>query len=1256
MLPLNRFSLAMSLAATVFAAGLVAPPRVQADDIEVFFSTALPSSAKPNVLFILDSSQSMYTLESSAPPLPYNPATEYPKQAGCEPDQYYWTTGGGTFPTCGAAGWKSLTYGQFECPTWRGQVDAGGFFTKTNRVAQGSGTTWKNLTQFNSQESLGTVCQGETSVSAPSNWTAKSKGKDLYPLASYTFFSGNWLNWAAQSSGDKYRIDLVREAVGEIIANTDGIKVGLMRYGYDGARKFKQNTATACENEPDMNGDGVLDSLDEATLSSNGAPVIFPVTDLDGSALPGFNMPGDSRPGETDVRKQLRYQLGLNDKNEVIGWVVDPSVAPADQPFQVAYGGGSTCPVPLFTPGGRSPIGGAMMEAYLYYSGSQWSQKYGKQAAFGSTFNYPSVEQSRIGDSEIYKSPIVDSCAKNFVILLSDGTTEQDNDVDGPIQKLPGFEAKIGSKSCDAEDYLTGTPPPSSCVDDMAEYMLETDMRPNNIVAGLNNVITYTIGFKLGTDTSSNAARQLLQETAQRGGGSFYEAGNAVELKDKLGQITREILTANTSFSAPAVTVNAFNRTQNLNDLYMSLFRPAFNYRWQGNIKKYQLDPLDGDILDAAGNPAVDPGSGFFFATARSFWSASADGADITAGGASGLIEYDSRTVKTHSAASKTTTQELNSVAAAVTAADLGIQTGDYVKPGVAASGDLTEANLVEWIYGKDIADANANGVTAESRYEMGDPLHARPVTVIYGSGGSLDDDALFAVTNDGVLHAFDPDSDSPSEMWAYIPRSQLGRSRDLYYNATVAQPEDRGYGFDGNIRVMRIDNNRNGIIEPGGTENDKVYLFFGQRRGGSSYFAFDVTTKTAPKLMWERDYTAAGDGSAGESWSVPTPARVRVGNTVKNVLIFGGGYDTTQDAIPYAEDTVGRGVYMVDALTGDLLWRAGPDAGAKLQLTAMTHSIPGDVRVIDLTGDGFADRMYAADLGGRVWRFDIFNGNNLTDTAEGSRFIEGGLLASLGNAEQSSPKTQSNTIRFFYAPDPALITQPGPNFINVAIGSGHRELPATDKTVVNWMFSIRDYNVLTPLLSSWYKADCSVVTDPVTPCHQVIDEDDLVDLTDTVGADATTAVPVGPGGAVGWRIAMEEEGEKVLAEARTFQNSIFFTTYSPVTTGLTSDACGTTFGLNKLYIVNALDARPTYNYDDTVDGETPADRSKDLAQGSIAPEVVFIFPTPPVDPNNPNAAQPAVPPVCLVGLENCGFGISNPPVRTYWRQRGANQ
>ena len=35
--------------------------------------------------------------------------------------------------------------------------------------------------------------------------------------------------------------------------------------------------------------------------------------------------------------------------------------------------------------------------------------------------------------------------------------------------------------------------------------------------------------------------------------------------------------------------MNAFNRTQNLNDLFMTVFAPSDQYHWAGNLKKYRL-------------------------------------------------------------------------------------------------------------------------------------------------------------------------------------------------------------------------------------------------------------------------------------------------------------------------------------------------------------------------------------------------------------------------------------------------------------------------------------------------------------------------------------------------------------------------------------------------------------------------------------------------------------------------------------------
>ena len=50
--------------------------------------------------------------------------------------------------------------------------------------------------------------------------------------------------------------------------------------------------------------------------------------------------------------------------------------------------------------------------------------------------------------------------------------------------------------------------------------------------------------------------------------------------------------------------------------------------------------------------------------------------------------------------------------------------------------------------------DTNQNNVTNEPRYQMGDPLHSQPVSVIYGP--TLSDGVLYFATNDGYLHAID--------------------------------------------------------------------------------------------------------------------------------------------------------------------------------------------------------------------------------------------------------------------------------------------------------------------------------------------------------------------------------------------------------------------------------------------------------------------------------------------------------------------
>src|SRR5690606_21319600 len=153
-----------------------------------------------------------------------------------------------------------------------------------------------------------------------------------------------------------------------------------------------------------------------------------------------------------------------------------------------------------------------------------------------------------------------------------------------------------------------------------------------------------------------------------------------------------------------------------------------------------------------------------------------------------------------------------------------------------------------------------------------------------------------------------------------------------------------------------------------------------------------------------------------GQTWAAPVPARIDIAgapyapdNPERLVVVMTGGYDPGQDAPEPRTDDVGNALYIVDAVNGELLWWAGvADATQRFAAPngAMRYSLPGGVKVLDLDTDGFADRLYAADVGGQVWRFDLWNGRDAASLATG------GVIASLGAAAAAAP-TGADTRRF---------------------------------------------------------------------------------------------------------------------------------------------------------------------------------------------------------------------------------------------------
>src|SRR5262249_16230120 len=144
--------------------------------------------------------------------------------------------------------------------------------------------------------------------------------------------------------------------------------------------------------------------------------------------------------------------------------------------------------------------------------------------------------------------------------------------------------------------------------------------------------------------------------------------------------------------------------------------------------------------------------------------------------------------------------------------------------------GDPTRDDVIDFINNMDVADENQNGNTMEARDQMGDPLHSQPTAVIYGP--TVADALLFFATHAGVLHAIDPKTGA--EKWAFIPPEFLDNQIQLLLDPSASA---KNYGIDGSLRVQ-MDVNNDGVVQPG----EHVYLFFGLRRGGYSYYALDVT------------------------------------------------------------------------------------------------------------------------------------------------------------------------------------------------------------------------------------------------------------------------------------------------------------------------------------------------------------------------------------------------------------------------------
>lgn len=824
-----------------------------------------------------------------------------------------------------------------------------------------------------------------------------------------------------------------------------------------------------------------------------------------------------------------------------------------------------------------TPLAETLAEAGRYFAGKL------------SLFNNDS-SGNKINYATKYDQAIQWRCQKNYIILMTDGeSTEDRNSILTAANYMNG--KSIGDYDHDvptghsSEYYdLSGhayASNGSDYLDDVAKFLYDNDILDsdaldasgektynNDSQYSKQNIITYTIGFAINHD--------LLTRTADvnHGQGQYYTTEGNISLSNVFSRIIGDILSKNSQFVSPVVPVNRINRTYADNGLYMGIFSPDNEKKglWKGNIKKFGFS-RNGEILDRAGEVATDP-DGSIKEGAQSAWNpdepTGTEGMEVDKGGAgTALKRQGTRTFKTF----KTGTGMIsfNATNTNISASDLGLTTSEQ-------HDDLINFVTASGIYAPDSTDTKARG------WILGDIIHSQP-SILYDRTNNKN--VLFVGANDGFLHCFVDDDkgvdtatqlnvlsdDAVTEAWAFIPWDLLTNLKYLpseHATNLIAGDGNHDYFVDGTPVVYKTGGN--------------TYVAFGLRRGGKNlttgaeldrqYFSLNISTYTSPTFAFSIAKNILGNDSGneklGQSWATPVFCKIRTGDGTSDkadVLLIAGGYDTNQDnADPGAGDTKGRAVFAVNAADGTLNTSLNFNHE---NYSKMRYSMV-DLRSYDDDDDGCDDVIYAPSVGGDLFVFE--SKRHLTGTAYDGVWSNRRLF--------SAHAASTNKLRkFLYAP--GIAQETWGDF--VFIGSGDRENPS-DTTVINRLYAIRN-----TWPQTW--SDDAPLTDS-----------DLVDVTNDILQDSSKtetekathlrAIQTGNG----WRMDLENSGEKIVSTPLVYNQVVYFTTFTPTTSATEEDTdlCFSTgAGTARLYAVDYKTGNAVFaDFDGNSATLTKADKS----------------------------------------------------------------
>lgn len=613
------------------------------------------------------------------------------------------------------------------------------------------------------------------------------------------------------------------------------------------------------------------------------------------------------------------------------------------------------------------------------------------------------------------------------------------------------------------------------------------------------------------------------QKNAGYGEGGFYQANSSGEIADSILKFVQDLDVnfSSTSLGTISIPLDPLDQTKAMNTGFFPMIQPSVenNKRtWLGNLKKYYI--FNGTLTDSptGGNKVYNTVNNqqIINSLAKDIWfNQDANNSLIDVGGALNKIPVPANfTVANNPINNIESVRKVFVVSdkslKQVTKSNLATDIADNDQIGTLDQFPVKQRiALLNYLgYSKNLPsnlptiltrnEINSLPIPQSPYRYLGGVVHSTPLVVTK----EATIDATNKVTGreeyvvygsmDGGLHVVN--AASGKEASVFVPDETLSNQPETLVNSdasgALAYGVDAPWAADNTFKVEASGSATKYIART-------MNIYGGLRMGGNALYGLDISTPASPSLKFKNTPETEGFSRLGQIWSKPVITNIRVKGEVKKVLIFGGGYDETvfEDGANKVKNvtnvTKGNALYIADASNGTLLWSvSSSNTGTpnnQQKQDDVKFSVVGQPTVRDYNADGLTDVIYFADLGGQIFRIDLNNAAQATNTAVDNLAVRTQTLAKLA--------TNSFTPRFYERLSTAVFKEGQNRFVLVSGSSGNRSYPLEKESDMNNVYGIIDYDATAKNLE---KASFS-------PLATVIVPNDLV-ATGRLGKDQTSA------------------------------------------------------------------------------------------------------------------------------------------------------